>query len=449
MQPSGVLVVMQGLIVKGFWTTILICCCAAVARAQEAYDSSEFSATAASPDVSSGYSAVYSGSIIDELNDIAREKDSLFRAPTADRVFEHWDAFKDHFEDIVGLRFAVSYTVLYQQASDTLPGRIDHGLAGDLDIEGTWDWPSCCRHELHPLLGFRFIERSTLGAEISPESLSGEIGSLWPTAVGYFPRNLTVAELWFRHDSDDGRVRVKWGRIFPITQYDFFPLQNFRTDFVDLNHVTNLAIPLPDWGLGGFVEYRPQPNSYFRLGVHDANALVTRAGFDTLFGDGELFKIFEVGFDPGFMAPQPGRPPYGDVHLSIWHQDARTDAGIDEGWGIAAAAMQQFGRFLPFLRYGWVNSGATGPVSVQHMFNVGVAIDNIFGQDNDRIGVGYTWGKPADSSLGNQSNFDMYYRIQVTPRIEVSPIAQVILNPSRNIDSDAIFVGGIRARIAL
>ena len=111
--------------------------------------------------------------------------------------------------------------------------------------------------------------------------------------------------------------------------------------------------------------------------------------------------------------------------------------------------MQQFGRFLPFLRYGWVNSGATGPVSVQHMFNVGVAIDNIFGQDNDRIGVGYTWGKPADSSLGNQSNFDMYYRIQVTPRIEVSPIAQVILNPSRNIDSDAIFVGGIRARIAL
>ena len=62
------------------------------------------------------------------------------------------------------------------------------------------------------------------------------------------------------------------GKLFPITAYDFFPLQNFRTDFVDAMNVANLVIPLPSYGFGGFVMFRPQPNIYCRFGLHDANA---------------------------------------------------------------------------------------------------------------------------------------------------------------------------------
>ena len=237
------------------------------------------------------------------------------------------------------------------------------------------------------------------------------------------------------------------GKIFPITAYDFFPLKNFRTDFIDFNHVTNAAIPLPGNGLGGFVMYRPQPNVMLRLGAHDANADVEKSGFDTY--DDELFTIFEAGFDTGLTPREPGRPPFGYVSVSIWHQDEREGVGIDEGWGIATSAVQRCGRFTPFVRYGYADGGAKGPTPVKHMANVGLVIDGIFGQSDDRIGVGFTWSGPADRTLDDQGMIDAYYRVQVTPEISLSPMLQVVFDPVRNPDEDEIYIFGIRARLEL
>ncbi len=225
-------------------------------------------------------------------------------------------------------------------------------------------------------------------------------------------------------------------------------MKNFRTDFVDPIQAANIAIPLPDRGLGGFALYRPRPNIYIRAGVHDANADAEKAGFDTLFDEGELFTILEVGFDPGFMERQPERPPFGDIHVSLWHQDERDDAGVDDGWGIVVAGSQRFGRFLPFLRYGYADSGRGGPTIIEHVVNGGVAIDDIFGQSNDRIGIGLTWTEPADSRLDDQGALDVFYRVQVTPRMAVTPTVQLIINPVRNPGRNEVWVLGVRSRFA-
>jgi porin len=83
------------------------------------------------------------------------------------------------------------------------------------------------------------------------------------------------------------------------------------------------------------------------------------------------------------------------------------------------------------------------------MANAGLVIDGIFGQDKDRIGVGYTWSDPADSSLDDENMIDAYYRVQLTPEIEVGPTLEVIFDPVRNPDDDTVFVAGFRVRIAL
>ena len=171
------------------------------------------------------------------------------------------------------------------------------------------------------------------------------------------------------------------------------------------------------------------------------------SGFDTY--DGELFKIFEIGYDTGLLPRIPGGPPQGHVHVSIWHQDERDDEEIDDGWGIATSAVQRFDRFSPFVRYGYSNAGADGPTSVKHMANVGLVIDNIFGQNKDRIGIGYTWSHPADSSLNNEDMIDAYYRIQLTPEIQIGPTLDVIFDPVNNPDEDTAIVWGFRARMAL
>ena len=84
------------------------------------------------------------------------------------------------------------------------------------------------------------------------------------------------------------------------------------------------------------------------------------------------------------------------------------------------------GRFTPWVRYGYANHSDDGPTPVKHMANVGLVINEIFGQSYDRIGLGYTWSDPANHELDDQSTIDTYYRVQVTPELQFGPTFQVI-----------------------
>jgi porin len=120
---------------------------------------------------------------------------------------------------------------------------------------------------------------------------------------------------------------------------------------------------------------------------------------------------------------------------------------VDKGWGFIVSGSQRFGRFMPFLRYGYSDSDSSGPTPIEQMVNVGVAIDDIFGQSNDRIGIGLTWSRPSNGTLDDQGALDAFYRVEVTPQIAVSPTLQLIMNPVRNPD-DVVWVLGVRSRFA-
>jgi carbohydrate-selective porin OprB len=384
------------------------------------------------------------GSITAQFEEDEERKETLFRTLWVERTLEPWYDYKTKLSEEHGLNFGVSFTHLYQWASDTI-GPEDDASGFELMVDGTWTVAG--RDTDSPtMIGFQFSFLDTLGAELPPAALFGSIGSLYPTAAAFGETDPSVSQLWLQKIYEN-RFGFRIGKMFPITAYDFFPLKNFRTDFVDAMNVADLVIPLPSYGFGGFVMYRPQPNSYLRFGLHDANADVEKSVVDTY--DGELFKIFEFGFDPGIMERQPGRPPFGDVHISVWHQDERDDANVADGWGFVTSGSQRFGRFLPFLRYGYSDAGSDGPTPMKHSINGGVAMDNVFGQENDRIGVGLTWSDPSDSSLDDQGAIDAYYRIQLTEEIAISPTLQFIIDPVRNPNEDEIFVLGIRTRIEL
>jgi len=384
------------------------------------------------------------GSIVERLEEDAEKKDYLFQFPGVTAALKPWYDFKADMAGTYGLNFGISFSTLYQKASDTF-GPEDDAAGFDFDVSGTWTFLG--RETSSPtMLGFNFFRRNTLGTELPPQTLFTQYGSLYSGAAPYGENDPVIGEFWLQKKFDNA-FGFRVGQIFPITAYDFFPFKNFRTDFVDFNHVTNATIPLPGNGLGAFVVYRPQPNILLRLGAHDANADVEKSGFNTY--DGELFTIFEVGFDTGLTPRVPGRPPGGHIHLSLWHQDDRKDAGIDGGRGIGLSAVQRFGRFTPFVRYGYTDAEVSGPTSVKHMANAGLVVDEIFGQMNDRIGVGVTWSDPIDRTLDDQTTVDAYYRVQVTPEIQMGPTLELIFDPARNPDEDRIAIWGFRTRIAL
>lgn len=383
------------------------------------------------------------GSVPDRVAQDAQEKDYLFELPGLTPMLRSWSEWKNELAEKYGLKFTASYTAMYLHSSNSALGTEDNAFGFDFDFGGTWDFLGRGTDSTSTL-GFDFFWRDRLSTDLTPLLLFTQYGALNSGAPAYGENQLLVGEIWYQQKL--GKFGFRVGQVFPVTAYDFFPFKNFRTDFIDFNHVTNAAIPLPLQGLGGFMVYKPTERLMFRAGVHDANADPTRTGFETF--DSEVFKIFEIGYDTGSNPEAPGPPQDSHVHLSIWHQDERTDAGIDEGWGMSATATHRLGVFTPFLRYGWADGGADGPVSVRHMANVGVAMDQVFGQSADRLAIGYTWGKPSDVSLGNEHIIDGFYRVQLTPEIQIGPTVQVIFDPALNPEEDSVIVGGIRTRIS-
>jgi porin len=387
------------------------------------------------------------GSIEEQFNRDREKKDYLFQFPGADVVLTPWSRLRTRLDEKYGFRPAFSLTNLYQYADKTVgPNGENEGSGLEVTFDATWTFLG--RETDSPsMAGFEFLYRTKAGTDIYPTELAREAGTLYPTTVAFSDVDPTIGQLYLRQIFKK-KIGFLIGKYFPVSAYDFFPMKNFRTDFVDGIHAANVIIPLPSRGLGGYVLYRPVPSTYIRVGVHDANARTERAGFNSLFDEGELFVIYEVGFDPGLAERKPGRPPAGDVHVSFWHQDDRDDENIDDGWGFVLSGSQQFGRFLPFLRFGYAGGGRKGPSPIEQMVNGGLAIDDIFGQSKDRIGIGLTWSRPTNGSLDDQGAIDAYYRVQVTPEIALTPTIQMIIDPVRNQDEDVVWILGFRSRFA-
>ncbi len=68
-------------------------------------------------------------------------------------------------------------------------------------------------------------------------------------------------------------------------------------------------------------------------------------------------------------------------------------------------------------------------------------------QDRDRFGLGTSWGSPRDKSLRDQFTSEVFYRIQLTRNLTISPDLQSIYQPSFTRAKQWIFLPGIRARI--
>jgi len=128
---------------------------------------------------------------------------------------------------------------------------------------------------------------------------------------------------------------------------------------------------------------------------------------------------------------------------------AAGDAACPEYSLTNSSAPAGFGRFHPYVRFGYVDSDSNGPTFARRMVAAGIGVDNIFGQNQDQIVVGVSWVKLTDDSKNNQTGIDAIYRVQLTPQIQFGPTLGIVFDPVDNPDEGTVFVGGVRARIYL
>lgn len=360
-----------------------------------------------------------------------------FRWQGVNDFVDPWFQFKERVNQRRGLQFSTDESMFYQVATQSL-GESD-GASGLVRLYGQWEpfKRQCKSNTNQGLLVFKIENRHRI-ATITPFDLGFEAGSITPTGTFFNEFDFGLTNFYWKQYLRDGDLVFAVGKIDVTDFIDVYALMNPLTHFINLSFSTNPTIAVPNQGLGAAMGGMLTSKVYFQAGFSDANGQPTRSGFDTFFDDAEYFSYAEIG-----VTCSKDRIYLDNTHLTLWHTDARQDAGTPSGWGVAFTA-QKFVNdcWLPFFRFGYSDGDAA---LMQTVFSTGLGFRR---KNNDVAGVGFSWGKPADGILSDQFTSEAFYRFQLTQSLAVTPDVQLVVDPALNPQEDTLAFFGIRFRAA-
>jgi carbohydrate-selective porin OprB len=81
---------------------------------------------------------------------------------------------------------------------------------------------------------------------------------------------------------------------------------------------------------------------------------------------------------------------------------------------------------------------------VQQSLATGFVFTQFLGYNNDWLGVGFTWTDPSDGNRRDDYGMEMFWRLQLTRDIQLTPDVQFCFDPSRNPNRDLEVAFGLR-----
>lgn len=374
--------------------------------------------------------------VLQRLHQSAGGRDGLFKYGPINLLLPAWQKAADELDEKTGIRIGFAYTLLYQDANDSLgPG---DAAAGDFDFFGRWKAFST-ESGFVGQLGFHAQDRHGF-TDITPSELSESIGSIWKTTRAFNELSFRVDELWWDQKLPNDRVAF---RIGTINSKNFFDQHRFKGQnlfFLSTPFSDSPTIAFPQRGFGLIARLSASEEFHITLGVSDANGSNRALDASTFFTEEEFFTAVDVLYTPVGEDQKQDR-----YSVTLWWIDERVGAGIPGGHGFSAVIEHEIStNVVPFLRYGY---GTGAEIVIEHMISGGIGFIEPFGQKNDTLGIGAAWARPTDGTLRDQYGGEAFYRVQLTPVLSVTPGFQLIVNPSLNPTDDVIVLFEFRARI--
>jgi porin len=78
----------------------------------------------------------------------------------------------------------------------------------------------------------------------------------------------------------------------------------------------------------------------------------------------------------------------------------------------------------------------------------GVVFTQFLGYNNDWLGLGFIWTDPSDGTRRDDYGMEMFWRLQLTEDIQVTPDVQLYFDPSRNPNRDLEAAFGLRMGVS-
>jgi hypothetical protein len=355
-------------------------------------------------------------------------------------LYNLWKPWTDELDERYGLRLGVAWTAVYQHAFASEGFRNVAGF--DADFYGKWRLLGAKDGLNNGYVGFYTEYREELFEPV-PARLGPEIGSAWKTVDGFNEQDFALTQLyWEQHAFENAEGDALVASVGKIKADNFYSTNRASNDnllFLNRAFSSNPAMNYPGAGLG--LNLKVQTDSwYVTAGLQDAQGKKTTSGFNTV-GDGDFFYAGEVGLTPEFEGL--GR---GDYRFTYWYSAAVEASGAPASQGFSLSFDQELipESFGAFLRFGTSDDFTAG---IENLVAAGVLGRLIPGRPDDVWGVGVSWGEPTSGGR-DQWTTELFYRLQLGTREQLTFGVQIINDPSDFPSQDQVEVFEARFRIA-
>jgi porin len=351
------------------------------------------------------------------------------------RLVQPYADLEEWLDTEAALDISMQNVVLYQRSTGGRRPR--EASINNFTLFGAW----------HPFgldgtagkLGFLFERRDTV-SNATVREFSAAVGAGYQTndlSIGMRDRT-ALRQLWWKQPLGDGRLLVSLGKLNAGSFYDRNRFAgSSSTGFLSQPFATNPTRGFPGDGLGCNFTLALNDGIDLTGGVQDANGNHERSGVNTI-GDGELFAAAGIRFRPAIENLGDG-----NYRLLLWHTDESSRTA--DGAGFLASFDQDLGeRAGAFFRYGY-SEREVG--RLEHLVATGLVFRDPFDLGHgDLAGVGVAWTRANRADDGEVST-ELFYRVQLTERLQVTPNVLVVFDPQGTDQADPVAVVGLRLRV--
>ena len=370
-----------------------------------------------------------------QLEEDDAEKTPHMRLAAIDDALSPWFSWKGRVKEKIGLQLGVAYTTLYQNVYNESKSSLeDDGFSTILRISGKWTLLNRNTKNSGSLV-FSADHRHAY-TDTAPGDLGFATGYYGIPGTLFSDTGVVLGDLNWQQYLNDGKTGIVIGRYDPNDFFDVLGYANPWTTFQNAAILFNTSIALPDWSTGMGVGHWINDQWYVAASVSDANGVVTETHF---FKDyDELYTTAEISW-----SPSRSERYLKNLHITGWHVDEREEAGAEESEGVTFGANWTFNEiWMPFIKAGISDGSAP-------LYNESVTAGMIyyFPQRSDLLGLALNWGDPSDDTLDDQLTSELFYRIQLTQNMAITPSIQFIESPALNPDENFMMIFGLRMRL--
>ena len=259
--------------------------------------------------------------------------------------------------------------------------------------------------------------------------------------------NFQLSEFWWEGSFLDGDMGVRVGKQDANAEFGFVDLGG---DFIHASFGMTPTVPMPAWpdqAMGVIVFFQLTEAIALNVGVFDGAADGRTWGFSD---SGEIFSIAELRTEWNLFDSLPG-----DCHVGVWNHNGRPqdpgnaavtyngNHGFHFGFDqlIYRESDEDDGQGLgTFFQYGWAPEERN---EMTQFYGAGLVYKGLICcRDDDVLGLGIA-SADFSSRLGvptNETAFELFYKIPLSPYFMIQPDVQYIANPS-GVEADALIFG--------